>query len=217
MILHEVEQTSAEWWQLRLGTPTASNFDKLITKTGKLSAQADGYIDKLLAEWLLQAPIDDYTSRAMERGIELEPEAWASYEFLCDINVERGGFCTTDGGRVGCSPDGRIYEAGELVGGIELKCPNPATHVGYLRGDRTVADAYKHQVQGCMWVTGAHWWDAMSYHPSLPPSIVRVERDDAYQALLTDALTEFCDRLDAAKATLLDRGCKPTSHHEEAA
>ena len=34
MIIHEVEQGSGDWLKLRLGIPTASEFDKIITPTG---------------------------------------------------------------------------------------------------------------------------------------------------------------------------------------
>jgi hypothetical protein len=43
-------QGSDEWLQSRLGKPTASNFGKLITPTGKPSASADGYINELIAQ-----------------------------------------------------------------------------------------------------------------------------------------------------------------------
>jgi hypothetical protein len=64
-------------------------------------------------------------------------------------------------------------------GGLEIKCPAPATHVSYLR-DGTLPSKYYQQVMGCLWITGREWWDFMSYHPSMKPLIVRVERDEEY-------------------------------------
>ena len=215
MIVHDVVQSSADWWRLRLGMPTASNLDKILTSaTLKPSKQSDAYLDKLLAEWLMQAPIDDYVSAAMDRGTDLEPEAWRAYEFHRDADVTRGGFITTDDGAVGCSPDGRIYVGEVLVGGVELKCPGPATHVGYLRRPATLESAYRHQVQGCMYVCDVRWWDVMSYHPIMPPVIVRVARDETYMAALGPAIDAFCIDMELAKAAMVERGVMPRLQEE---
>jgi len=37
VIIHEVEQNTPEWLTLRLGIPTASMFDKIVTPAGKFS------------------------------------------------------------------------------------------------------------------------------------------------------------------------------------
>ena len=46
-------------------------------------------------------------------------------------------------------------------------------------------------MQGTLFVTGRKWWDLMSYHPTLAPYIVRVERDEEYIGLLEDALNSL--------------------------
>ena len=210
MIVHDVEQTSPEWWACRLGLPTASCFDRILTPaTLKPSKQAEAYMNKLLAEWLTGGPVDEYSNAAMERGTEMEPEAWRAYEFYREVDVVRGGFCTLDNGLAGCSPDGRIYEGEKLLGGIELKCPNAATHVAYLRQPSALVAAYRHQVQGCMYVCEVGWWDLMSYHPLMPPVIERVERDAAYQTALSEVLGQFVHDLAREKQALLERGFNP--------
>ena len=79
---------------------------------------------------------------------------------------------------VGCSPDGLVGEDG----GIEGKCPNPATHPSYLELVDTPPSEYRWQVQGSMLVTGRPWWDFVSYHPDFPDElqlhVVRVKRDE---------------------------------------
>ena len=52
MIILDHEQGTEEWFAARLGKPSASNFGKLITATGKPSTSADGYINQLIAERL---------------------------------------------------------------------------------------------------------------------------------------------------------------------
>ena len=54
MIVLNCKQGSDEWIQARLGIPTASQFHRIITpKTMKPAASAEGYIDQLVAEYLL--------------------------------------------------------------------------------------------------------------------------------------------------------------------
>ena len=37
------EQKSDQWWAERLGKPSASNFDKILSPTGKATTQREGY------------------------------------------------------------------------------------------------------------------------------------------------------------------------------
>lgn len=169
------EQGSEEWLQSRLGRPTASNFGKLITPTGKASSSAQGYIDQLIAERITGEMPEFFKSEAMQRGNDLEPHAKATYEFQNDVEVVEVGLCLHDDYECGCSPDGLIGEDG----GIEIKCPLPGTHISYLR-DGCIPAKYIPQVQGCLWITGREWWDFMSYHPSMKDLVVRVYRDEPY-------------------------------------
>lgn len=176
-------QGSDEWLESRLGRPTASNFGKLITPTGKPSASAEGYINELIAQRITGEIPEFFKSEAMERGNELEPHAKASYEFTEDVEVVEVGLCLHDEFECGASPDGLIGEDG----GIEIKCPLPHTHVAYLRAGE-VPSKYIPQIQGCMWITGREWWDFMSYHPAMEDLIVRVHRDEAYIKKLSAAV-----------------------------
>lgn len=178
------EQGSQEWLQSRLGKPTASNFGKLITPTGKPSASADGYINELIAQKITGEIPEFYTNDAMARGTELEPHAKAAYEFIYDVEVVEVGLCLHDTLECGASPDGLVNDDG----GIEIKCPLPHNHVAYLRAGE-VPGKYMPQIQGCLWITGREWWDFMSYHPSMENLIVRVYRDEAYIQKLADAVT----------------------------
>lgn len=204
MIRFDMQQGSAEWRKARMGVPTASSFHRIITpKTGKPSQQADAYLHELLAELMLGRPLDSPTYPWMARGTEMEEEAANWYEFERDVLAERVGFCTTDDGRFGASPD-RLVETDGLV---ELKCPSPAVHVGYLLYPKRGVDAeYRCQVMGQFLVTKREWCDVVSYHPELPKVIVRVERDEPYIALMQEALGEFCARLAEGKAELERRG-----------
>ena len=210
MIVHDCEQGSERWKALRLGIATASSFDKIITpKTRKYSAQADKYIDRLVAEWLLgKEVIDVYESRAMERGKELEPQARAWYSMDQDVDVATPGFVTTADEWFGCSPDGTVDGLGR---GVEIKCREATAHVGILRGGVTASPT---QVQGSMWITGYDEWDSVAYHPDLPKVVRRWERDPEWMAAFDEHMPRFLEELQAARAQMLDEyGITPADRH----
>jgi len=151
-------------------------FNKLITSAGKPSASADKYINELIAERLNGVRVPVYVNEHMERGTKLEPEAREHYEFITEQKVTEYGFILDDSKEFGCSPDGLVGEDG----GLEIKCPADSTIIGYHRDNKTFITKYRQQVQGCMLLTGAVWWDMMAYSDTLPPLLIRVERDEEY-------------------------------------
>lgn len=203
MRIVNVEQGSPEWHQARAGIPTASQLTRIITKTGKLSDSANKYISELIAESAFGVDTEDTASTFwMERGIDMEPEAVAYYEFQKDVKVDRVGFVLHDDLPVGCSPDFLVGEPG----GGEIKCPAPKTHIGYLLGHDD--DAYRVQVQSSLWITGREWWDRIFYGPDLPKVIRRFERDEAFIAKIDEAVRAFVDKLLEARAKIESMGRK---------
>lgn len=205
MIILKVKQGSPEWIEARLGIPSASQFSRIVTATGKMSGQAEAYMHELLAESLLGEPADNFSNGFMQRGSEQEQEAVRLYEFQREVDVERVGFCLRDDKRAGCSPDGLVGPDG----GIEIKCPAAKTHVGYLLNSPD--SSYKAQVQGCLWITERKWWDIFSYNPFMAPAIVRCTRDEEFIGKLANAMDEFLDKFDVAKAKLKEMGAVPVS------
>lgn len=176
MIILNNEQGTEEWFAARLGKPSASNFGKLITATGKPSSSADGYINQLIAERLTGKSEPFYVNDHMARGTELEPEAREAYEFITGKPVTEYGFILDDSKEFGCSPDGLV----DTDGGLEIKCPAATTMVKYLRDPQALVKAYYQQIQGCLWITDSQWWDAFAYHPEMPHVLVRVERNEEF-------------------------------------
>lgn len=189
MRIVECNQYDPTWWQARRGVPTASSFDKICTpSTGKLSAQADGYICQLIADKVRFDPnmmTEGPMTAAMRNGSVCEPEARRWYEYENGLEVQQVGLCLTDDGRFGASPDGLINDAGVL----ELKCPQPQTQVKYLLGAELPTE-YKCQVHGQLLVTGRAWVDFLSYCPGFDPFIIRVE-PDAFTKTLANVLEQF--------------------------
>lgn len=196
MIIHPCVQGTEEWRRLRLGRPTASEFHRIVTPTGKPSSQASDYCNDLLGELMLGRPLDGPTMPWMERGQLLEEEARRYYEFQQEAEVELVGFCTTDDLTIGCSPDGLVGEDGL----VEIKCPAPGGVVeALLSSTKTIDKKYWPQVQGQLFVTGRRFVDLIAYHPELPAAIVRVERDEAFQKILAEQLKAFVMLLDARR------------------
>lgn len=199
MIHLDVPQYSAEWFRARLAVPTASEFHRILTPaTLKLSKQSEGYRHRLLAEWLLQTPFEQETIVwAMDVGMVREAEAVDYYELTTGRTTQEAGFCTTDDGLVGCSPDRFVGEDGLL----EVKCPLAPTQVGYLLAG-TLPTEYVLQLQGQLYVTERQWCDFLSYYPGLPALLVRVLPDAAVQSALRVGLAQFCQELEKEKVCL---------------
>ncbi len=199
-------QYSPEWWEVRRGIPTASCFNRIFTaKTMKPSSQQEGYITQLIADTLRpDAPFLTERSghtEAMRNGTNTEPEARKWYMVERDCEVCEVGFCLTDDGRFGCSPDGLIVGDGEAewAGALELKCPMLKTQIGYVLAGE-VPGEYLPQVHGQLIVTGLPWVDFMSYAPPAEPLLIRVERSK-----YTDALEEELERFWKRYQAVLER------------
>jgi hypothetical protein len=195
MIRYDMKQGSPEWNRIRRGKPTASEFERILSPTGKVSAQKASYFYRKLAE-RLGFEVENITSAALAYGHEMEPQAVRTYEALLGVETESIGFATDDRGRYGASPD-RILSSGEGI--LQVKCPyTPWVHLEYFGspgGGALKMDHYP-QIQGEMLVTGAQWCDLISYYPSLPMVRIRVDRDQPYLDTLRMQLELFCNDLD---------------------
>lgn len=192
MRVHECEQGSPAWLALRLGRPTASDFHKILTPTGKLSTQSRAYAYRLVAERLLNRPMDSIENLTwVAHGKANEGAAAKMFEFERDLKTRAVGFVTTDDGRIGASPDRLIVGQNAAV---EIKCCSPQVHVGYLL-DGFGSD-YIVQVQGQCFVGEFDFVVRYGFHPEMPAAFERTYRDDQFIAKLRDSLDEFTDRLE---------------------
>lgn len=198
-----MEQRTAEWHAARLGHVTASRFADVLTqprnKADVLSKTAETYLFDLLGEHLTRQPASTLKTFAMEWGTQWEPVARQRYEEQTDTAVEECGFVLHPLEQfVGCSPDG-LGDCGKSFGGLEIKCPiTAANHLRVLMS-RQVPDEHEAQVRGCMWVTGAEWWDYVSFHPHFPLPlqlvVIRIERDREYEADMAAKVLAFRDHM----------------------
>jgi len=202
--IHEGIQGTDEWFQLRCGVVTASEFDNLVTPKWKIREPSSGmfqtYLNKKLAERWTGSPVEEaFSSFATEQGSLLEDEAFNWVAFKLDSEFNRAAFITTDDGRAGCSPDGIIGECG-----LELKCPRPPAQVKYLLEDG-LPEQYAPQVHFSMFVTGWQSWRFVSYSRRLPKLNLGIERDEKIQAVIAEALAGFLEHLDDGYARLVEK------------
>lgn len=191
MKILRMEQRSDEWWAARSGLPTASSFNKIVTSTGKKSAQWETYLFDLAYERVTGTQEDTYMSAEMLEGRVLEEEARWVFSAHLGVLVDQVGFCLSDDGRYGCSPDGIIDNRALL----EIKCPKWTTQVKYhIVGG--LPYAYKQQVQGSLMVTGFDMCYFFSYNDGVKPFLLEVEREEDYIEEMGSLVVQFCDELD---------------------
>lgn len=205
MIRYEVDQGTAEWGILRIGRPTSSDFNKVMTSTGKPSDSVKTYENKLIAEIMLERPVRTIEPTSyMDRGSHMEFEARDAYQFINnDVKIEKAGFITDDLGRYGASPD--AYKPDDNAG-VEIKCPADHTHVDYLLDKEKLKKKYMQQVQGQIFVCGFDYVDLFSYHPELPSVQVRIEPNKVHLNRLHNALREMRIRMNTKLEFLISNG-----------
>jgi hypothetical protein len=198
MKIFQMQQGTPEWDRVRRGVVTASEIECLITPLWKprTGGGAETYLNQKLAEKLIvpdeaDDEIGGSPSYAADQGTILETLALPWFAFETGLDVQRVGFCLSDDGRIGCSPDGLIGEDA----GIEVKSPQAKKHIAYLRAGGLPKE-YAAQVHFSMLVTGrASWW-FVSYSQSLPKLVVEVKRDESIQEKLRDVVDDFLAMFD---------------------
>lgn len=190
-------QGTEQWYKDRCGNVGASKVADIIAKTKSgYSASRANYMASLIVERLTGSNQETYTNAAMQWGIDTEPKAREMYQFITDNNVSLTGFIMHPTiPRSGASPDGLV----NVDGLLEIKCPNTATHIETLLGSN-IDNKYFTQMQWQMACTNADWCDFVSFDPRLPVElqikIQRVQRDDAYIAMLETEVMAFLAELD---------------------
>lgn len=199
-------QGSDEWFAARIGRVTASRVSDVMakTKTG-YSASRTNYMMELLCQRLTGRREEGFTSAAMQRGTELEPAARACYEAESGLLVAECGLVIhPEINGLGASPDGLVGDDGLL----EIKCPNTATHIDFIRTGKPKAE-YQWQMLCQMACTGRAWCDFVSYDDRLPPALqyhsVRMERDDSRIAEMVSEVTKFLRELDQLEQDMRGR------------
>lgn len=159
MKTHMMLQRSDEWHKMRLGKFTG-------TSLGILANGRTDTIKKLVYETASEIITGKtgstfYINEAMQKGIDLEPDARFAFEAKTGLEVREVGFCELDQ-YTGVSPDGLIGDDE----GIEIKCNCDYIH---LQAINEGCNKYNWQIQSCLYVTGRKLWYLVLYNPNFPP------------------------------------------------
>ena len=199
-------QGSDDWKRYKCGRLGASSISDMLarTKTG-WGAMRGNLCARLVVERLTGCPTPSYTSKAMENGTALEPQARSLYGVLYNVDVAQIGWA--DHPRIpwsGASPDGLVGDDGL----IEIKCPLEKTHLDTLLGG-SIDGGYVKQMQWQMTVLDRKYCDFTSFCPSFPPEmqihVTRVMRDDIMIANLEIEADVFLKEVDETVQALRER------------
>lgn len=190
----DCEQNSDAWRAARIGRVTGSRA-KCVQAKGKGREEAvtrRNYRVQLVCERLTGKPQEDeFFSRDMQKGKEREPFGRAAHEARTGMLVRETGFLAMTEFLAGCSLDGDVED---FKGLVSYKCPLPSTHLTYIKEARLPPE-YVAQATHEMWVTGAEFYEFVSYCPAFPERLqlftVRVERNEFGIAQYEDELRKF--------------------------
>lgn len=190
------EQGTEEWLKLRLGKVTGTRIKEVMAKDNL------GLVDEIIAELVSEQAEEGYVNASMQRGTDYEPLARDQYEKQTGVKVDEFGFLIHKNYEwLGMSPDGLVKnESGVYTHGIEIKCPNTATHVRYIRQNQ-VPNEYKYQVKAMFLINeNLKTHDFISYDNRFsvkPLHVARTTREEIAEELLVieEALVKFWDKV----------------------
>lgn len=137
--ISNVTQRSEEWYKERYGKFTASEIHKLLGVRG-LGETGKSYAIEKAIEQLYGQVEDSYRGADMQRGIELEPLAFAKFKEMHPEATE--SFMFPFGEHAGASPDGVVGKDAIL----EIKCPR-STKFFKIVADENIDKEYYAQMQ----------------------------------------------------------------------
>lgn len=193
-IFDQIEQLSEEWFNLRLGIPTTSNFG-IIMASGR-----DGDASKMRAELMRKMAGEILTGRvaegkvktaAMQRGNDMEPEAREYYAERHFGELRRIGFMRRklpSGRYIGCSPDALIGDKKAL----EIKTMAPHLMIERLERGAGMPSEHRAQIHGTMWVGDFDAVDLLLFYSGMPvaPKFT-IQRDESFIKEISNAVEIF--------------------------
>ena len=176
-----IEQRTEEWYNQRLGRFTASRIDELMGVKG-LGLTGEDYAFQNACEVVFgRNEEDSFTSFDMQRGVQLEPLAFAKFDEVNQFNfikAESASFFPF-GEHAGASPDGLIGSDAIL----EIKCPRANKFFKIVeKGVDAIDRLYVHQMQMQMLCTNSqrcHFFNYIIYNGTEMWHEIIIERDES--------------------------------------
>jgi putative phage-type endonuclease len=168
MKIHNMQQGSEEWLDIRKLKLTASNAQAI----GNQGKGLETLCRQLVCDYLSKEK-DVYINSDIERGIELEEDARIVYSLKTDNEVNQVGFIEISD-YCGCSPDGLIGADGL----IEIKCYSNKHYIDYVL-DEIIDSKYIWQMQMQIMLTCRDWCDFVVYNPNFDNEMIiqRITKD----------------------------------------
>ena len=176
-----IEQGTGEWFELKHGVIGGTRAKGLFIKT-------DTLFYELLAE--LTEPFDEtdeesYTSDAMERGNELEPEARKQLSKYTGVEFIECGFIKNAIPLLGISPDAITIN---FKTGAEIKCPEAKRHLRTCVADAIPLENIHQCIHSFTVNDNLETFYFMSYRPeSIKPMFVKKLTRDSLVNIGTQA------------------------------
>ena len=195
MKIHNVQQNTLAWEELRCGIITASAMTNVMAGSAKNANERKTratYMREKAGEIITGRPHSGYYNKDMERGHILEAEAFEIYGDTMGVTPVAVGFVTNHDnlGTVGASPDGFVLD----IGGVEIKNHAPHVMIDKMVNEKISIDYYR-QTQTNIWVCEREYWDYMGYCPGMQPYIRRVYRDDGMIEVMQKEVISFYQEL----------------------
>lgn len=190
LTIHDVEQGTEAWDDVRRGMMTASQIHNFITPRTLKVASNDttrALTAHLAAERITGYTEPNYVSADMDRGHFDEPYARDLYSEHYAPAVEAGFMVLDiDGYQLGYSPDGVVGDDGL----IEIKSRRAKKHLTTILNDEVPLENMA-QLQAGLLVSGRQWIDYVSICGGMPLYVKRVLPDPDWQAIILEAVTAF--------------------------
>jgi hypothetical protein len=206
LVIHNVEQNTPEWLELRRGRVTASVMQAVMAKgEGKTRSK----LMRQLAGQIITGEVQEsWSNEHTDRGHALETAARDLYAFMEDAEPQRIGFVTNewDGFTVGYSPDSFIGS----VGAIEIKTKLPDIMIEcYERDAGDPPPEHLRQIQAGLAIAEREWIDLVCYWPKMPLYICRVVRDETFISTTRAETKRFNEELHAMVERIRRYGEQP--------
>lgn len=197
----DILQGSEEWLQVRCGVLTASEMKNILTPTLKIANndKTRQHVYELLAQRITNYVEPHYFNDDMLRGQYDEIKARDIYAEKYAPITEMGFITNTKlGFTLGFSPDGLVGNDGF----IEIKSRRQKYQIETILAD-AVPEEYMLQIQTGLLVSEREWCDFVSYSAGLPMFTKRVYVDEAIQAAIIAAATDFESKISDLRADYL--------------
>lgn len=209
-IRRHLDQKSWDWFRARAGKVTGSELKNLVTDKfsirGWKTDMPNSYLHRKLAEkWRGEALQSFGGNQQTDQGVIYEDRARNFFASFLEFDIETIGGIESDDGKCWCSPDGIIGESQ----GLEIKCPNADTMVGWLLAGGVVPEEHVLQVQFSLWVSGFKDWRFLAWCKDFPHLAVSVEPDAEIFDVIEKAVMDFNERMDCSFAAMIEMNGGP--------